>query len=343
MRATRVPAVSLVIPIRNEEASLGELVSSISRQTCSPDEVILVDGGSTDRTVTLARRLSAQDKRFRVLEAGEATPGRGRNVGIAAATQDWVALTDGGIRLEPTWLKRLVAVAERDPSIDVVYGNYEPTTDTFFQRCAALAYVPAKQPREGERMRGPCIASCLIRRIVWQAVGGFPDLRATEDLIFMERVQGHGFGIGWAPDATVTWQIQPSLARTFRRFALYSKHNVWAGRQRYWHYGVARLYLAALPFVALAVLHNPCWLGLPLAGSLTRVARSIWVRREGRGVRWLLSPVQFVGVGLVLAAIDLATFVGWVQALTEADNRATREGRPPLEGTISNADPKADA
>ena len=120
--------------------------------------------------------------------------------------------------------------------------------------------------------------------------------------------------MGWAPGATVSWRLQPTLARTFRRFVLYSKHNVWAGRQRYWHHGIARQYLVGLPFVVLAFAHSPWWLGVPLLGALARVAKSIWVRREGRGLLWLLNPIQFAGVGVILAAIDLATFVGWLQA-----------------------------
>ena len=47
-------AISLVVPVREEEGSLAALVDSIRRQTRPPDEVLLVDGGSTDRTVALA-------------------------------------------------------------------------------------------------------------------------------------------------------------------------------------------------------------------------------------------------------------------------------------------------
>src|SRR5271157_3094592 len=255
-----LPGISLVVPVRNEEMSIGELIASISRQTRQPDEVILVDGGSTDLTVALAEGLTAQDPRYRIVRAGDATPGRGRNVGFAEARHDWVALTDAGIRLDPEWLKQLAEVAERDPLVRVVYGNYEPVQETLFERCAALAYVAAKERRAGGRMRGPSIASALIHRDVWEAVGGFPDLRAAEDLAFMERIDGQRFHVGWAPGATVAWRLQPTLARTFRRFVLYSKHNVWAGRQRYWHLGIARQYLLALPFVVLAFAHSPWWL-----------------------------------------------------------------------------------
>jgi hypothetical protein len=157
----------------------------------------------------------------------------------------------------------------------------------------------------------------LLRRGVWQAVGGFPDLRAAEDLIFIDRIQEHGFKIGWAPAATVWWQLQPTLGSTYRKFVLYSKHNVWAHRQRDWHYGVARQYLLALPFVGLGLFHHAVWLGVPLLGATARVAKSIWRRREGRGICWLLNPFQFTGVAVILTAIDLATFIGWAQALCQ--------------------------
>jgi len=310
------PRVSLVIPVRNEEGSIGALIDSLRRQTRPPDEVVLVDGGSIDSTVILARTLTAGDPRYRVLEAGDATPGRGRNVGIVAAQHDWIALTDAGIELEPTWLERLVEAVERDPCVKAVYGNCEPVTNSFFTRCAALAYVPAKQPRPDGWMRGPFIASSLVHRDVWQVVGGFPDLRASEDLIFMERIRDRGFKLGWAPTATVHWHIRPTLAQTFRRFVQYSKHNVWAGRQRYWHYGVARIYFAALPFVVLAAVSSPWWLGVLASGAMARVAKSLWTKREGRGLAWLLNPVQFVAVGAILIAIDAATFAGWVLAAT---------------------------
>src|SRR4051794_25912174 len=110
--------ISLVIPMRNEEDSLGNLLVSIAKQTRPPDEVILVDGGSTDRTADLARELTAGDPRFRVIEAGPALPGRGRNVGIAAASHPWVALTDAGISLDRAWLEQLLAALDREPGLD---------------------------------------------------------------------------------------------------------------------------------------------------------------------------------------------------------------------------------
>ncbi len=306
--------ISLVIPVYNEAVTIPALLHSIGEQTHQPDEIVFVDGGSTDHTVSLLQNAIAQNPRIRVVETQRATPGKGRNIGIAAASYEWIALTDAGIRLEPTWLENLVQVVDLNPSVTVVYGNYEPITNSYFESCAALVCPAPKQRRPGGWMRGPVIPSSLIRRDVWQAVGGFPDLRAAEDLIFMERIQEHGFSVGWAPTATVWWQLQPTLSAIFDKFVLYSKHNVWANRQRYWHYGIARQYLVAVIFIVLALIHHLGWLAIPIFGFLARATKSIWVRRENRSLLWLFNPLQFLGVVLIIAAIDLATFVGWTQA-----------------------------
>jgi len=327
--------VSVVIPVRNEELALPALVASLQAQTFPPTEVIVVDGGSTDESVAVAHRLIGDDPRFRVIEAGSATPGRGRNIGIDAARHDWIALTDAGNRLDPQWLERLLEVVRGDPEIAFVYGNFEPVTDSFFTSCAALAYVHPKRALAAGTIRYPFIASSLLSREVWQRVGGFPDMRAAEDLIFMETVEKQGFKTGYAPGATVHWHLQPTLARTFRRFALYSRHNVWAGRQGSWHYGIARHYAIALVFIVLAVLHSLWWLCVPALGLAARVAKSIWKNREGRGLMWALSPIQFMYVMTIILVVDLATFTGWLQALVSKPRDQGDSGRRPGDGADS--------
>ena len=313
--------VSLVIPVRNEAGTISDLLASIHGQTFRAREVIFVDGGSVDDTVQILREAAGENSFLRVLEAKDATPGRGRNIGIEAASNDWIALADAGVWLEPTWLQYLVAEVERNPSVDVVFGAYEAQTPAFFQECAAAAYVAPKQQRPGGRMRGPFIASSLLRRSLWRTVGGFPDLRAAEDLIFMKRCQQLG-KIAWAPLAVVRWQIQPSLKSTYRRFALYSYHNVLAGHQRYWHYGIARKYLVALLIVILAAAHSRVWLFVLLLAAVARAAKAIWKYDENCRIAWLFNPARLMLVGTILAVIDLATFVGWGRALWDKTKNA---------------------
>jgi glycosyltransferase involved in cell wall biosynthesis len=318
-------SVSLVIPVRDESVTLESLLASIRNQTVPPDEVVFVDGGSTDDTLVQLHRAAERDAFIRIVEAQDATPGRGRNLGISVAQFDWIALTDAGIRLEPTWLERLLECLAGCPDAGVVFGNYKPITDNFFERCAAIAYVEPPRPTPAGLMRGPCVASSLLRRDVWQRAGGFPDLRATEDLIFIERVRQSGVKIAWAPGATVWWRLRPSLRETFRRFVLYSKHNVWAGRQRYWHYGVARQYVAAAGLIIFAAVHSSWWILVLSAAVAARVGKTIWRHRNGHGPLWVLNPARFILVTVILGTIDLATFVGWAHAIRHARSSASRE------------------
>src|SRR3954469_5522760 len=130
--------VSLVVPVRDEATTIDELLTNIVRQTRPPDEMIFVDGGSRDNTVARLRAFDPKGIALRIIEAGEATPGRGRNLGIAAASHDWIVMADAGTRLEPDWLERLLEAHARDAAVEVVYGNFEPVTVSFFTRCAAL-------------------------------------------------------------------------------------------------------------------------------------------------------------------------------------------------------------
>jgi glycosyltransferase involved in cell wall biosynthesis len=319
----REKKISLVIPVRDEAETIQELIASITQQSRKPDEVIFVDGGSRDGTIDLLRKACQNDPTFRLFEAPKALPGQGRNLGVANANYDWVAFTDAGNRLEGDWLEQLIAVADSDPEAGIVCGNFEPVTDTFFTDCAAVAYIDDKVERESGPCRGPFIASSLVRRDVWQAAGGFPDLRAAEDLIFFEEVERAGHVFKWAPQATVHFRLRPGLVSTFRRFRLYSSVNAWAGRQHKWHYGVARLYLLALPFVVLGIWKNFWWLLIPAAGLCARVGRRIWAHRAGHGVSWMLNPLRFAYVFIITLTLDAATFLGWFVAIVKR-GEATR-------------------
>src|SRR5688572_16403346 len=182
--------VSVIVPVRAEEHSIRELLDSLLKQTRPPDEIVITDGGSVDSTPQIIEHYIQQGAPVRLLQAGPALPGRGRNLGAAAARFEWLGFTDAGIRLENNWLETLVARAAQDNSIDIVYGSWEPVTDTFFKECAAIAYVPPPAPRDGIVARPRFIASTLLRRDAWAAVGGFPeDLRSAEDLVFMDRLE----------------------------------------------------------------------------------------------------------------------------------------------------------
>src|SRR5262249_47835842 len=158
--------------------------------------------------------------------------------GVAEAVHPWLAFTDAGLRLEPTWLSALLTAAA-DTGAEVVFGSYEPVCERAFTRAAAVAYVPGA---EGDGFRGPSVASMALTRAAFDAAGGFPPFRAAEDLVFLERLRALPLRIVRAPRAVARWELPPDVGRTWRRFVVYSEHNLRAGRGRYWHAGVLRQY-----------------------------------------------------------------------------------------------------
>ena len=300
------PAVSLVIPLRNEAESVAALLESTARQTRAPDEVVVVDAGSTDGTLAAIRAFDAPFP-LRLLIRGRLHPGEARNEGVAHAANEWIAFMDGGFELDQGWLGALLDGAAESGS-EVVFGSYNPACDSRFRECAAIAYVPKRELWGG---RGPAVPGMLIRRSTFNRLGGFPSFRASEDLLLLETIQKSGVSITYAPRATARWQLASGWASTFRRFAEYSWHNLKAGRARFWHVGVARLYGGALVALALCLSAGlGGWSALVLpAFFLGRALKAAWVKRGSLPFNTLI-PWRVGGAALMLAVIDAATLWG---------------------------------
>ena len=315
--------VTVVVPVRDEAETLDCLLGSVGRQTWRPHHVCFVDAGSTDGTVQLLRQANRSPGGFDIIEAGPASPGRARNIGIAKARTEWVALTDAGIELDPHWLERLATAALRRPEADVVFGSFDSRRTSFFEACADLAYVPPLRSTSAGPVRTRSIASCLLRKRAWEAAGHFPDLRSCEDLIFMKRLEETGCHIVFAPEARVTWQLQPTVTGTFERFRSYSRSTVRGGLQETWHHSVIRQYavLSALVVLSLTTRRRSVLSLVPL-GLAARTTRTIARRREGRSIWFVVRPMQFLSVAGILVLIDLAMLLGWLEELW--DSRASR-------------------
>jgi glycosyltransferase involved in cell wall biosynthesis len=299
--------VSVVVPARNEEATLSALLDSLVRQTCPADEIVVVDGGSTDATAAVAAEYA--DHGVVVLRIGPAYPGRGRNEGAAAARCGWIAFIDAGCRADPGWLEALVDELRTDRARpDAVFGSVRAELNTEWECAQVLTYVPPVDPQTG--CRPPFIASSLINRSAFEAAGRFPeDLRAAEDLVFFERLARAGVRSVRAPRAVVTWQLPPGPGMVFRRFRLYSAHHLAAGLSRTWHLRVVLMDLTGLALL-VGALFTPVAL-LAFAGAvLVRAAKAVWVRRANISPRFAFRPDRLFRVLLLVFLCDLALWAG---------------------------------
>ena len=112
------PLVSVVIPAYNAERTITAAIGSVLEQTVDDLEVIVVDDGSTDRTVEVAA--ASGDRRVQVVRQANAGPSVARNTGLARAGGKYVALLDADDLWLPRKVERQLEVLERQPGVGAV-------------------------------------------------------------------------------------------------------------------------------------------------------------------------------------------------------------------------------
>ncbi len=321
--------ISVLIPVLNEELSILPLLDSLKSQSLTPAEIIIADGGSSDKTIELIEDYDGGTVPIRLIRATHAYPGRGRNLAAAVAANDWIAFIDAGVKPSPNWLEALASAATTTSSPDVIYGSYQPVTDTFFKECAAIAFVPPPAIINGEPMRARSTASMMIRRVVWQKAGGFPeDLRSAEDLLFMDKIDELAFQIAHAPKAVVSWGIQPTLLKTFQRFVAYSYNNIRARLWRSWQARILKRYGVLTLIFLVTFFMDPQWLLVPFGlWLLMLLLRALAASRKNR-LSYPASPGKYLlrlfVIALIIAVIDAAAIAGSIWWLL-TDRSYTRD------------------
>ena len=118
---SKKPLVSVVIPVFNLEAYLGEAVDSVLNQSCRDFEIILVDDGSTDRSREIIARYQRQAPEcVQAISLEHGGAAAARNAGIAAARGHWIAFLDGDDVWQPTKLAMQLKLANSDPQYNFI-------------------------------------------------------------------------------------------------------------------------------------------------------------------------------------------------------------------------------
>ncbi|HSS97221.1 MAG TPA: glycosyltransferase family A protein, partial [Terriglobales bacterium] len=121
--------VSIVIRAYNEEKHLGHLLDAIRRQTLRKPEIILVDSGSRDSTIAIAR---SHDARILHIKPKNFTFGRSLNIGVAAARGEIVVIASAHVLpMRSDWLANLAAPFQ-DPKVALTYGKQRGSKESRF-------------------------------------------------------------------------------------------------------------------------------------------------------------------------------------------------------------------
>jgi len=238
-------SVSLVMTVLNEAAGIADVLETLAGQTRLPDEVIVVDGGSTDGTVEVVRRLEkgsetsclksrqgAAHRRslipfsLRLIRVPGVNIARGRNIGIEAARGEIIVLTDAGCRLDRRWVERIVAPFEKDPATEFVAGFYKIDPHSLLEAVVGLATMRGALDPVDPATFNPSCRSMALTKELWERAGGFPEwLYTAEDTLFDQKVRRMRAEWRFAPEAVVYWRPRTTLSAVYRQFRAYAVGN----------------------------------------------------------------------------------------------------------------------
>jgi glycosyltransferase involved in cell wall biosynthesis len=175
--------ISAIVPARNAEAWIESCVRSIRAN--HPAEVILVDGGSTDRTVELAQPWVDQ-----VIDDGGSGVAAARMMGVASASQPWIALVDADVVLPPTALRDLDRERCDRRLLGLQAGLHSVGEGDYWSQSLADHH------NQGRSREWFGVCASLIARDLLLALPLDADLRSGEDIDLRIRLMQAGFPVG---------------------------------------------------------------------------------------------------------------------------------------------------
>lgn len=214
------PRVSIVLPFRDAAATLAAALDSLAAQTLTDWECLLIDDGSSDGSLEIARARAAADTRWRLLSGGSGLVDA-LNRGLAAARAPLVARMDADDLALPERLTRQAAMLAEDPSLTVVSCLVEAfpdtqVTDGMRRYVAWLNRLISPQAiRDALFVESPIAhPSAMLRRDALLAIGGYRPVDGPEDYDLWLRLLLDGGRAAKVPAVLLRWR--ESAARLSR-------------------------------------------------------------------------------------------------------------------------------
>lgn len=181
--AARPVRVSVVITCYNYGKFLRECVRSVVRQTFENWELLIVNDGSTDDSLVVAKACAEEfaDRRITVVDQpNSGQPALARNAGIRQAQGEFILPIDADDQIDPRYLEHAFRAIEADATVDLVY------TDSLFDNGKTrVRKIPGRFDVKALAAANQLVYCCVYRRAIWAKVGGYRDnVRGYEDWDF---------------------------------------------------------------------------------------------------------------------------------------------------------------
>ncbi|HKP62996.1 MAG TPA: glycosyltransferase family A protein [Polyangiales bacterium] len=206
---------SVVIRACNEEKHIGRLLDGLFQQTERELDVVLVDSGSSDATVSIASRYP-----LRVLHIApdEFTFGRSLNLGLRNTHGAFVVLASAHVYpLRSDWIARLLAPFE-NPDVALCYGKQRGNEITRYAEHRVFARWFPEQSEAVQTHPFCNNANAAIRRSVWETLPYDETLTGLEDIDWAHRALAAGHKLSYAADAAVAHVHEETASRIYNRY-----------------------------------------------------------------------------------------------------------------------------
>lgn len=166
--------VCVIIPTLNEEGNIGKLIDSIHETSFGETEIVVVDDGSRDKTIEIARQKNAL---VLVNNPGRQGPAFGWNKAAKITKQDILCILGADFLIEDkNFFRKASEAFEADNSVAAVRTSYTTKQETLIEK------IVTKKQGEGFEPR-------FIRRDVFLEIGGFPQIGFGEDVVFVQKLE----------------------------------------------------------------------------------------------------------------------------------------------------------
>ena len=224
-----LPRVSVIIPAYNEEDSIEKTIKSIIASDYPDFEVIVVDDGSKDNTLEIARKFSSN--RVRVFHKKNGGKGTALNFGIKRATGKIIFTMDADTTVDSKSMKNMVRFFKEDKVMCVTPAMVINNPKSIFQRIQYTEYALGLFLRKAfSSLRAIYIAPgafSAYRKAFFDKYGGYDENNITEDLEMSLRIQYKGYHAENCPEAPA----YTNAPRTFKELTM---------QRRRWYFGQVR-------------------------------------------------------------------------------------------------------